>query len=256
MRSQTLLTIIVTALITAVVSGGGVYFWQNQEQTSVNTPVSTTESQDQTIVKESNISGVREIFPNGYVINDQLFFSPTLGLAFTGVLKTLKFENNLFTTTDLPGFIQVFQNKDKEAILETIKEVVKNEGKNPDDCRFFTKEISGKAEVHVVPKETYEPSEAELFALRQKTNPELKTLDDYRKFCNESPECLWDKDSLLEANTVKYCSKYAVFTTNDDDASFQYATEGAGSETFVFIDFNQSGGERSWIGHLLLPVEY
>lgn len=251
-NSKTILAIIITALV----AGGGVYFWQNQNKLLVNNSLGIVKNSGQS--EPTKIGGeIKEIIPHGYVIADQLFFSPSLGLSFTGQLKMLKFENNKFRVQDWPGVIQVFQKKSGQDIIGAIKEIVKNEGKNPDDCSFdITEQNNGNAIVAIKAQKVYEPTESELFALRKKEMPELITLNDYRKYCGQSPECSWYKDSLIQSYNQKYCSAYAVSTGYHDGSYFQFATEANGSDTFLYVHNEVNGGDRSWIGHVNLLVNY
>lgn len=250
---QSILKIILTVFFTSIITVGVFYVWQNQ---TLNNSLDSAANQSQFQSLQSDMDKeIREILPRGYVIADQLFFSPALGLSFTGQLKTLEFKDDQFRAQDWPGVIQVFQKKSGQDIIDAIKEIVKNEGQNPDDCNFdITAQNNGNATVAVKAQEAYEPTEAELFDLRKKQMPELKTLDDYRKYCAQSPECGWDKDSLIQAFNEKYCSAYAVSTGYHDGSYFQFATEGNGSDTFVYVHDEVNGGDRSWIGHLDLLV--
>jgi len=255
MKSQNF-KIILAIVIAALITGTAVYFWQNRNKPQGNiapTIVTNSGQSDQT-----NFGGdIREILPHGYVIADQLFFSPALGLSMTGQLKTLKFENNQFHAQDWPGVIQVFQKRSGQNVVDAIKEIVKNKGKNPDDCSFdITEQNNGNATVTVKAQKAYEPTEAELFALRKKQTPEIKTLNDYHKYCGQSPECNWDRDVLIQAFNQNYCSEYAVSTSYHDGSYFQFATEANGSDTLLYVHNEVNGGDRSWIGHVDLIVNY
>ncbi len=93
----------------------------------------------------------REIVPGGYVINDSMFYSPLLDLAFTGRLKSLKFRDGYFfedrsydgksanavTEKDILSwdYIKVFPKMSTELSPEEIlSDLIRAEGKNPENC--------------------------------------------------------------------------------------------------------------------------
>jgi hypothetical protein len=252
---QPIFKIILTVFFTFIISLGVFYVWQNQ---ALNSSLLSAGNQSEATSLQPNMTNeIREILPRGYVIADQLFFSPALGLSFTGQLKTLEFKDNKFRAQDWPGVIQVFQKKSGQDIIDAIKEIVKKEGKNPDDCSFdIVTQNNENAIVEVKAQKAYEPTEAELFALRKKQMPELKTLSDYRKYCGQSPECGWNKASLIQDFNQKSCSAYAVSTRYHDGSYFQFSTEGNGSDTFLYVHDEVGGGDRSWIEHVDLLVNY
>lgn len=241
-----------TVLITALIVGGGVYFLQKQSRNVVaEKPVQADEGSKLVQANATTTEETRELIPHGYVIADKLFFSPTLGLSFTGQLKTLEFKNDEFRAQDWPGVIKVFQKNSGQDVISAIQEVVKKGGGNVDECDFTVNEQgNGNAYVMVTPKIAYEPSSAELLTFRKKTNPEIKTVSNYNKFCENNIECQWDKQSLVQAHNQKVCSSYAVSNSYHDGSYFQFSTEASGSDNFVYVHSEVGGGDASWIGHI------
>ncbi len=94
---------------------------------------------------------VREITPGGYVINNSLFYSPELDLAFTGRLNSLAFRYGLFyedrpyegrsgdavTEEDILSwdYIKVFPKVSTELSPEDVLiDLIRAEGKDPAHC--------------------------------------------------------------------------------------------------------------------------
>jgi|GEM_PF-7046364 len=233
------------------------YFWQDYDKVLVPEVPSVEPTSVESIDtintdSQSNLSDIRELIPRGYIIDNRVFFYPTLGLLFTGDLKTLEFEGSSFNEPDWSGVIQVFQKSNTQSLLEAVEEAVSNEGVDVNNCDFKTDWSDGNGFVKVSPKTIYEPTEEELFALRRISHPELETLDDYREYCIQNLECTWDKEDLVQANNQKVCSKYVVSNGYHDESFFQYSIEGLGSDTFVYVHYEIGGGDRSWIGQIYI----
>lgn len=94
---------------------------------------------------------VREIMPGGYVINNSLFYSPELDLAFTGRLNSLVYRDGLFyedrpyegrsgdavTKEDIMlwDYIKVFPKVSTEQSPEDVLiDLIRTEGKDPAHC--------------------------------------------------------------------------------------------------------------------------
>ncbi|MDO8571530.1 MAG: hypothetical protein Q7R79_02535 [bacterium] len=248
MNPQKVTTILVTALVSILVTSLGLSFAFTLVRDK-NAPVESSKG-----VEAPTPSLVREIINVGYVIGDRLFFSPALGLMFSGQLKNLTFINNEFRATDWPGVIEVFSKKSDQNVIDAIKEVVKNEQKNPDDCEFEMNESDGVAAVSVKPKASAVPTENELFSRIKKDHPEIQTLKVYRAFCETTPECELVQDSLAQVRNEKYCSRYAVSNAYHDRSNFLFSTRDAGSDTFVYAHSEVGGGDMSWFDYVhLLP---
>ncbi len=105
----------------------------------------------------------REIIPGGYVINDSLFYSPELDLAFTGRLNSLAFKDGLFYEDRMYGgkpndevteedilfwdYIKVFPKVSTEIPPEDVlKDLIRAEGKDPANC-LISSHNSSEAEL-------------------------------------------------------------------------------------------------------------
>ncbi|MBN2086770.1 hypothetical protein JW758_00310 [Candidatus Peregrinibacteria bacterium] len=247
------LKIIIIIVITALISGGSVYLWQNQKESqNTNSNFISDEIANQTNKEGEKNSEVRELYPGGYIINNRLFYSPELNMSFRGMLETLKFEDNKFTAETQPGVIEVLKKEDGQRVDDFIMELMENEGGNPDICKIdWFQDGSFRIET----KEPYIPTEDELLNAIKENNPNLNTLDDYREFCsNNSLECTWNETSFDDKYLRENCSKYAKSSRG---GYFQYATEASGSNIVLFINVNSNkSGDASWIQKVDLMPDY
>lgn len=189
------------------------------------------------------VSEVKELTPHGYVIRNEFFYSPVLGLSFSGHLDGLVFKDAQFTSPSWDGSIKVFARNGGQATIDAIKGLVKNEGKNPENCSFDTTEDAGEISLTVRPTSVYKPTDEELFSAYRKDHPEIKTVSDYRAYCKSAdagPTCSTLALALVDAYNENVCSSYAAPEDYHRDGHFQFPLSDSANSTYIYVQ-NGSG---------------
>jgi hypothetical protein len=64
--------------------------------------------------------------------------------------------------------------------------------------------------VTLVPRATYQPTTAEVYASLRKNGHNGASITDLKKICETSPECKVEKENLIQARNVALCGPYSV----------------------------------------------
>lgn len=186
-------------------------------------------------VNNKEPSKVRELAPGGYVINDSLYYSPTLKLVLYGFLGSLSFNAKGFSPCDNNACDNVVslltQDDTNLSPLSFINNLIKASGGNPDQCRIDKDQTSTNfAEVYrVTTKKEVIFTDEELFTEVKQlhSNEVFLTIKDYEKYCKiNGPNCSFDENILKSKMSEKLCSKYVSAPLFKGSSYFLFRMDG------------------------------
>jgi len=160
---------------------------------------------------------VRFIPPDGYVINNELFFSPSMGLLFRGRLDNIEFTGSSFASCgeeDCFEHISILPYDLSETPVEFISKLILAEGGNPSQCEIEELKVTNPYSDNyaVSPRDEVIVTDQNLLEYHQSKYPDepFITLEDYRTFCKDNNlECYWNERVVMGKKSIELCSKYS-----------------------------------------------
>ena len=206
----------------------------------------TEDKQTTSEIKEK----VRLIKPDGFIINDELFFSPTMGLLFSGLLQDISFTGSGFANCFREGcsknIISILPYDNNLTPSEFLLEFIKETGVDPAQCKIekLPKANPYSDDYAIYPKKDIEVTEQDLLDYSQNNHSEavIKSLAEYQTYCKENLGCDFIEENIVQQKIFSLCSKYANTGSVGGYNRFMFPI--SGQTEALFVSFDGGNGDR------------
>ena len=187
---------------------------------------------------------VRLIKPDGYVINDNVFVSPSMGLIFTGFLEDITFTGSGFGYCNdeecRESMITIVPYDHTIAPSDILVELMKVEGVDPAQCTIAQlPKTNPYSEYYVIyPKGNIKATKQELWDSFQRYSdgPVIKSSVEYQTYCEENLGCDYIEQDIVREKIFDQCSKYANTGSYGGKNFFIFPNSGQTEAIFARFD--------------------
>lgn len=137
----------------------------------------------------------------------------------------------------------IFDKPEEQTIEVALKNIIKKEWKNSDDCKISKNENSGSIVLSITPKIEYIPSKIEVLNDLQKSLYKWISHEEIENRIKDTPEYGFAEAWLQWENSIKLCGIFSQKFVYKAGGVFIYNPE-ATKEHFIYFNNGNGGGSR------------